>query len=225
MRVRRRRTWSRLPASPNSATLRRAVLHGKPVRGHFRCLFDCEEDILSGERESGWRLLEELESFLFGRAFARRRGRATIPAGTNDGRPTRCCNASLRSSRCCAQSAAGSPARARTAGAHTAAASKRTATRPRSRSSVRHAPSSSLRRSDAGVAPNAIELHPSLAFRCLSGASTGGVGGSAAAGAGGSSGSAGIRLVHVTSPVRAGSDRLRHGCRLTGADMLDHGRL
>jgi hypothetical protein len=30
-----------------------------------------------------------------------------------------------------------------------------------------------LRRSDAGVAPNAIELHPSLAFRCLSGASTG----------------------------------------------------
>jgi hypothetical protein len=47
-----------------------------------------------------------------------------------------------------------------------------------------------------GVAPNAIELHPVLAFRCLSSAS--------AAPATGGRGR--VRLVSVTSPVSAGSD-------------------
>jgi hypothetical protein len=58
-----------------------------------------------------------------------------------------------------------------------------------------------------GVAPNAIELHPILGFRCLTGASAPvGGGGTAPAGAGASTGSPGIRLVQVTSPVSAGSD-------------------
>jgi hypothetical protein len=61
-----------------------------------------------------------------------------------------------------------------------------------------------------GVAPNAIELHPVLGFRCLTGsASAGGVGGSGSAGGSSpadGSRSAGVRLVAVTSPVRAGSD-------------------
>jgi hypothetical protein len=58
-----------------------------------------------------------------------------------------------------------------------------------------------------GVAPNAIELHPILGFRCLAGAASASGGGSAApGGAGGSSGSAGVRLVQVTSPVSAGSE-------------------
>jgi hypothetical protein len=57
----------------------------------------------------------------------------------------------------------------------------------------------------SGVAPNAIELHPILGFRCLSGgAPAGGAGGSAPSGGG--SGSGGVRLVQVTSPVSAGSE-------------------
>jgi hypothetical protein len=56
-----------------------------------------------------------------------------------------------------------------------------------------------------GVAPNAIELHPILGFRCLSGgAPAGGAGGTTASG--GSSSSGGFRLVQVTSPVSAGSE-------------------
>jgi hypothetical protein len=58
-----------------------------------------------------------------------------------------------------------------------------------------------------GVAPNAIELHPVLGFRCLAGSAS--AGGSRSAGgstSAGGSGSAGVRLVHVMSPVSAGSD-------------------
>jgi hypothetical protein len=58
-----------------------------------------------------------------------------------------------------------------------------------------------------GVAPNAIELHPILGFRCLAGAGSAvGGGGSASSGAGRSSGAAGVRLVQVRSPVSAGSE-------------------
>jgi hypothetical protein len=58
-----------------------------------------------------------------------------------------------------------------------------------------------------GVAPNAIELHPILGFRCLNGgAPARGAGGSTPAHAGGSSGSPRIPLVQVTSPVSAGSE-------------------
>jgi hypothetical protein len=58
-----------------------------------------------------------------------------------------------------------------------------------------------------GVAPNAIELHRILGFRCLSGpAPANGGGSSASAGAGGSAGSAAPRLLQDTSPVSAGSD-------------------
>jgi hypothetical protein len=57
-----------------------------------------------------------------------------------------------------------------------------------------------------GVAPNAIELHPILGFRCLGGSVSASGGSAAAAAAGGSSGSARVRLVQVTSPVSAGSE-------------------
>ena len=49
-----------------------------------------------------------------------------------------------------------------------------------------------------GVAPNAIELHPILAFRCLTGAVVNGSPGAAPPGR--------VKLVSLTSPVSAGSD-------------------
>ena len=52
-----------------------------------------------------------------------------------------------------------------------------------------------------GVAPNAIELHPILAFRCLTGAAAAG-----APPAGAASGHKHVKLVSLTSPVSAGSD-------------------
>jgi len=54
-----------------------------------------------------------------------------------------------------------------------------------------------------GVAPNAIELHPILGFRCVGDDASSG-GRPSSAGVGGGSG--GVRLVRVTSLVTAGSD-------------------
>jgi hypothetical protein len=57
----------------------------------------------------------------------------------------------------------------------------------------------------AGVAANAIELHPILGFDCLTGSAS--AAGSAGSGSSGDSkASAGVRLVQVTSPVSAGSE-------------------
>jgi hypothetical protein len=61
-----------------------------------------------------------------------------------------------------------------------------------------------------GVAPNAIELHPILAFRCLSGAGasptpTPGATGKPPSG-GGTSGTGKVKLLSLTSPVSAGAD-------------------
>jgi hypothetical protein len=86
-------------------------------------------------------------------------------------------------------------------------AAARGALRLRSRARVTGVAFFDFDHGQTGVAPNAIELHPILGFRCLAGAASAGGGGSAAqGGAGGSSGSAGVRLVQVASPVSAGSE-------------------
>jgi hypothetical protein len=84
-------------------------------------------------------------------------------------------------------------------------AAARRALRPCSRARVTGVAFFDFEHGQTGVAPNAIELHPILDFRCLTGAApSGAVGGSAATGTG--SGSASPRLVQVTSPVSAGSE-------------------
>jgi hypothetical protein len=83
-------------------------------------------------------------------------------------------------------------------------AAARSALRPCARARVTGVAFFDFPHGQTGVAPNAIELHPILAFRCLTGsASAGAVGGS---GSSGGSSSAGVRLINVTSPVSAGSD-------------------
>ena len=105
--------------------------------------------------------------------------------------------------------------------AQIAAARRALRLRPRARVSVAFF---DFDHGQTGVAPNAIELHPILTFRCLSGAASAG-GGSASAGTGHTPGSSGLRVVQVTTAVSAGSDASVTGRGLAGADVLDHGQL
>jgi micrococcal nuclease len=57
-----------------------------------------------------------------------------------------------------------------------------------------------------GVAPNAIELHPILGFRCLSGSVVNGPGAAAPAPPARGSHTGRVKLSSLTSPVDAGSD-------------------
>ena len=87
-------------------------------------------------------------------------------------------------------------------------AAARRALRPCARARVTGVADFDFEHGQAGVAPNAIELQPILGFHCLTGSAS--AAGSAGSGSsGGSNAAAGVRLLHVTSPVSAGSEASR----------------
>jgi hypothetical protein len=85
-------------------------------------------------------------------------------------------------------------------------AAARQALRPCSRARVTGVAFFDFEHGQTGVAPNAIELHPILAFRCLTGGGTSGSPPASPTPPTGVSHSGKVRQVSLTSPVSAGSD-------------------
>src|SRR4051794_13624770 len=100
-----------------------------------------------------------------------------------------------------AESPVGSCGRSATLRRQRQMAAARTRVRLCSRASVTGVAFFDFQHGQTGVAPNAIELHPILAFRCPSASAAPGTAASPAPSAKGK-----VRLVSVTSPASAGSD-------------------